>query len=347
MNVVAEGHDESIVEKVMTRLARTRLHQVAGHYNELWKYRRLDNNLRREVDLFRPDVVMTVAHGPLAWLAKIISKQMELPLVTLFHDWWPYLCEKRTNLSARTLKIVRKRFFELHQHSDCVMPICEGMAEELGPHANNVIIPPIPSCLGEELVEPPAGPDQSGKIVYMGNMTSGYGAMLQNLIASDDELARDIRCFGNSEDWPASLRQRCQTLGILSSGPVPEKQLYPYLSQSLALLVTLPSDEESAIYQRTSFPSKLVSYLQYGRPLVFWGSEESSLIQWARKVKATAVFAGDSPEPVLEFLRQLRGSERFQRELCEESVRLRVLFDPVAIQDRFRTAIHKLAHTQK
>jgi hypothetical protein len=181
---------------------------------------------------------------------------------------------------------------------------------------------------------------EAEKFVYMGNMTSGYGMMLQKLLSST-QFADRFRLFGNSTDWDPVLRKKLIDRGVLSPTPKPERELTTYLSKATALIVTLPMNGDPEICARTSFPSKLVSYLQYGRPIVFWGSQQSSLVKWAKSNKATAVFTSESPEPVLEFLERLKDDPALVKELEVESKKFAQLLDGDMIQRRFVNAIRE------
>src|SRR5262249_10313186 len=108
-----------------------------------------------------------------------------------------------------------------------------------------------------------------------------------------------------------------------------------------ALLVTLPFAIEPEIFQRTSFPSKLTYYLQYERPIVYWGPKQSSIIRWAKENQASAVFDNEDPSELVQFLKDLKDSPILEQALCQESRRLRDLFCPDRIQHQFVDAITK------
>lgn len=329
------------VETIANRLSKTRFSHHVRHYEQIFKYRRLNHELKRRIETFQPQVVLTVAHGSLFWLAKKVAKQLELPLVSIFHDWWPYLVTRHAGVSEKTAKVVEERFRELYRQSDCVMPVCNGMQKELGAHLNSVTILPIPPRY-TPAVNPNQGRESVGKIVYLGNMSSGYGRMIRDFIDNSNETYDDIRCFGNSSDWPNDYREKCIEAGLLSDGFVPEAELSPCLSSALALLVTLPMNQDPPIARRTSFPSKLSSYLKYERPIVFWGSPDSSLISWARDNHASAVFVEEDPKNLVAFLQELKGDMGLQEQLCEEARNFKSVLDPDKIHKQFRDAIFEL-----
>ena len=335
------GQRASLLDRAVTRLTRTRFRQVALHLKHL-RGESLPSEVESRINRFDPQVVLTVAHGRLFWLALKFARRRRLPLVSIFHDWWPHLAKNHLGgISDYTAKLVERRFRTLYRLSDCVLPVCPGMQESLGQHSNCTVVPPIPPKIDPTAeVEAGFGCKSNRRIVYSGNMTSGYGSALRCLLAASGSLRSSFQFVGGASDWPDSVASVARNEGILSHGMIPESDLKLALSNSLALLVTLPFEIDPEIYQRTSFPSKLMSYLQYGRPIVFWGPNYSSIIRWAKENGAKAVFDNKDPAELIHFLEKLKVTPERENELCQESHRLRALFCPQLIQQIFINAIH-------
>ena len=77
------------LRSVIERVARTRFNQYIKNYEQLYRFRNLNRKLKAQVDSFSPQAVLTVAHGPLFLLAQKTAKAREIPLISIFHDWWP------------------------------------------------------------------------------------------------------------------------------------------------------------------------------------------------------------------------------------------------------------------
>lgn len=348
-NVLVIGPDEMksvpdfpFVERIASRLSTTRFHMIANEYRQMWRDRRLNAELKQRIAKFEPHVVLTVAHGPLFWLAQKVAKKMKVPLVSVFHDWWPYLVEKHGGVSPKTAAKIERRFFDLHHKSNCVLPICEGMADALGNHKNSVVVLPIPP---KPVSDPSQVSDSSpkhGKIVYVGNMNSGYGLMLRQLIDRASSLKEKLRFVGRSSDWPEEFRKQQIANGLLSDGPLPSEEIEGYLEHGLALLVTQPIQKDPPVRYKTSFPSKLVHYLQFGRPILFWGPKDGALVQWASSIDAKGVFTDADPAEIVKFLELLNSSKELEDEMCREAKRLATHINADEIHEKFKTAIEDL-----
>ncbi len=62
----------------------------------------------------------------------------------------------------------------------------------------------------------------------------------------------------------------------------------------------------------TSFPSKLIEFAQFGKPLVVWGPEYCSAVEWARINKLALCVTDESPVVLLHALNNLASSKSDQ-----------------------------------
>ena len=118
-------------------------------------------------------MVLTIAHGDLAYAAARCARQADLPMVTIFHDWW--LDIRPSSGSMR--KGADYRFLQLHRESSISFPVSAGMLHALGPHRAATVLYPIPEA--RELSPPPATSPSSRpfRVVYAGNLKE-YGHMV-------------------------------------------------------------------------------------------------------------------------------------------------------------------------
>lgn len=333
---VQRAQDE-LLDRIFKRLHTTRLHKLSFEYETLYKYRSLDSNIKMEVDRFSPDAVLTVAQGPLCLLAKRVADSLHVPLISIFHDWWPSLAKEQYGVSARTVRGISKSFRKLYRSSQCVLPVCDEMASALGPHSNSTTVFPVGSFDQHLASETESYTPKS--LVYLGNMSVGYGAMIRALLDISVDSSFSVFFAGDTTDWCPDYKAFFQQKCMLSAGHILDAEMLPYLSNALALLVTLPFTDIDPIISQTSFPSKLVSYMNYGRPIIFWAPPDSSLVKWARKHGASAVFDKQDPTELCEFVSRLNANVEQQKILIEESKKLASLFQPVEIHKTFCNAI--------
>ena len=75
--------------KVIGKLREVGLQSVSRSVECLFPVLPSDKMVSEFVHSFRPDVIVTVAHGWWHIQASKIAKKLSLPLVTFFQDWWP------------------------------------------------------------------------------------------------------------------------------------------------------------------------------------------------------------------------------------------------------------------
>lgn len=277
----------------------------------------------------RPDLVLTVAHGTLCRLAASFARELRVPLVTIFHDWWPALVPVHAPLHS----LVESRARQLYRDSKVAFCVSEPMQEMLGPHPGARLLHPLPA---PPTGTPPALREGPFRLACSGLLSTPYGEMLGAL--------------------SAAIADRPE-LSLLLSGPAPEPAvaasghyagflerpaLESLLASSHALLVAMSFDSKDRLRGETSFPSKLVEYCHYGKPLIVWGPETCSAIQWARRHDAAIPVAYPSPEAVVDALHKLRTDPILIRHLSSQAAALaNTVFHPAQIQ---RTFVEGLEH---
>jgi hypothetical protein len=287
-------------------------------------------SIRKDTSTY--SAILTVAHG-LAWVeAMKLSKATGLPLVTLFHDWYP----DASGCPSPLIAVWDYWFRRLYHRSSLAFCVSEGMIQELGPHPNVHLLPPIPDPLAKPV--PEVQHTISGKrirLYYSGFAGGLYRPMLEELIkAVHRDLGFKLRISGSETDELRSLADGAQ---IQVSGFLDGSEWQQAFDESDALLVVLPFDPRKQRHLRTHFPGKLVEYANRGRPLAIWGPAESSAVIWARNSEKILVCTEPNAE---EFLRQVgawfsNGSAR--RKLAARDSKL--AFDPAGIQCIFEREI--------
>ena len=78
-----------ILRRILGRVGRTKLSSFSQDAMVMWRGGWIDGELPAPEGVEIPSVVMTVAHHEACYAAMRYAKRYQLPLVTIFHDWWP------------------------------------------------------------------------------------------------------------------------------------------------------------------------------------------------------------------------------------------------------------------
>jgi glycosyltransferase involved in cell wall biosynthesis len=322
--------------RVFMRVAKTRLRRWGLDCQEFF----LPCNPARVAQIcrsFKPDVILTVAHGGFWRLALREARASRVPLVTLFQDWWPDLSGTHETIRP----FLDKQFRALHQNSTVSLCVCEGMLAALGPHPGAEILHAICSRCSPSTSHNNGQPAVSGelKMIYTGNL-GDYGGMVQAALEATKEHPRiRLEAIGGNPAWPASFRNEMQERGLWHDF-VPQEKLGHWLVTADAFLVAMRFEPRLRRFMETSFPSKMIHYAQFHKPIIIWGPEYCSAVRWAR-VKDSALCVTDpSPSALIRALETLdaRGRERWAakaREAANDD------FNPDKIQRQFLDAIKR------
>lgn len=324
------------LSRVFKRIERTPLRQWGFDGQEFF----LPCNPKQVSEIckgFKPDVIMTVAHGNLARLALMETRASGVPLVTIFHDWWPDLCKTH----EMTKPFLDKQFRALHRDSTVSLPVCEGMLDALGSHNGAEILYPIPNDPMHSTAHANGQSDATGrlKIIYMGNLGE-YGGMVKAALEAtkaSPQIRLEVR--GKNQDWPASFNKEMKERGLLHDF-VPEEQLGDWLEMADAFLVPMLFEPHMRRFMETSFPSKLAHYAQFHKPIVVWGPEYCSAVRWARIKNSAFCVTDPSPAALVRALETLSGQEwRHWAAKAREAADMD--FNPAKIQRQFLQALNR------
>jgi glycosyltransferase involved in cell wall biosynthesis len=326
----------SAVRRAAGRLAQTRLQHFA---HDFWAWRDgrwLDGLLPRAVPAGEQSVVLTVAQGDACGSARRFAQKHRLPLVTIFHDWWPDMVAVHSPFH----KLLEKRFRELYRQSRLALCVSEGMRTALEPHPNAQVLYPIPAKASPILSA--RMPHDDFRVLYLGNLWE-YGPMLAEALGELKEhrhIRLEVR--GGNPRWPEHFRQAMQREGLWHDF-VPRAELDEWLGTANAFLVPMVFEPAMRRRMETSFQSKMLEMAQFGKPLVIWGPEYCSAVQWARHGNRALCVTNPNPAALRTALEKLSDSVNEQRRLID-AVREAALTDfcPDRIQNQFMTALIRL-----
>jgi len=292
------------------------------------------------VQRFQPDVVLTLAESGLCHIARKTAQRHRLPLAGLFLDWFPVM--KGHYGHKWTQGILSRRYRELYAACDLAFCTSDGMQDVLGPHPNSHVIYPMP---GRHRVREKSWSPSSGKfrLVYVGSVENFYGRMLCSLIEKI-EATNDLEIIvvGPNADWPKPLLERARTKGIYL-GFKPPEEAAAVMTSADALLVVMSFEKEHEAFMRTSFTTKFLDYVAFGKPVILWGPEYCGPVRVARKYGGGAVVATDQAEAVVSVCRQLAEDPALNKKLSKQALQLhQTLFNPDRLQEIFLSQIERL-----
>ena len=312
---------------------------ITDYENFVWPLT-ANQGLERVVKAFRPQVILTLGECGLSNLARKTAQRHRLPLAGLFLDWFPAM--KGHYGHKWTQGILSRRYRELYAACDLAFCTSDGMRELLGPHPNSKVVYPMP---GRYVVPEKSWLPSNGKfrLVYVGSVENFYGRMLCSLVKKIEATSDlEITVVGPNADWPKQLLKRARAAGIYL-GFKPPEEAAKVLASADALLAVMSFEKEHELFMRTSFTTKLLDYVAFGKPVILWGPEYCEPVRVARKHRGAAVVTTDDADAVISLCRQVAGDTALKEELSKEALRLhRTLFNPDRLQAIFVGEIEKL-----
>ena len=265
-----------LVRRIAGRLGQTRLHRFVNDFWVLWGGRWIDPELPTTVTHPERTIVLTVAHGDGFMAAHRFAKRHQLPLVAWFQDWWPDMADAHQPVRA----MLERKYRNLYATADLAICVCDGMKDALGDNPKAIVLHDLPAKV-QAMEAPPRPPDAPFKIIYFGNLTD-YGPMLGDALEESlkhPEILLQVR--GSNPAWSEERKSKMRANGRWLDF-ASRAELDAWLASADAFLVPMVFDPEMRRRMETSFPSKLVEFAQFGKPIVVWGPEYCSAVRWAR-----------------------------------------------------------------
>jgi glycosyltransferase involved in cell wall biosynthesis len=327
------------MRQLLGRLSQVEwLHPFCQDVMVLWRGGWIDAELPAPQVSEIPSVVMTVAHEEGCYAAMRYAERHDLPLVTFFHDWWPDMAE----VHAPFRSMLERSFRQLYEESSLALCVSEGMKKELGAHANSQVLLPMPAEPEVKITADVNNHGPSFKLIYAGNL-KGYGAMLMKaleVLKGHPHIRLEVR--GDSSSWPDSIKNEMSELGILLPF-VSRDELERWLKTADAFLITQSFDEGEQRLMSTNFPSKLLEFAQYGKPLILWGPAKATGPQWARSTGQGLVVDEENPERLRQVVERLSEDTGVQERLSAAARNAAGgCFAPVRIQSDFLQWMSKI-----
>jgi glycosyltransferase involved in cell wall biosynthesis len=327
------------VEKLTNRLEHTRFHRWSNDLRVIAHGHRWQPRSELLPVDHGSTVILTVAHGDGCWAAQRFARQHQLPLVTIFHDWWPDIPAVHAPIRA----LLAVRFQQLYRRSALALCVSEAMQQQLGPHPNSQVLYPIPAePPPSSPASAPADPAQPLRVVYSGGLYD-YGPMLAELLqVTKEHPSVHVQVRGAAPNWPAEFREEMRQRGLWLDF-APRSELEDWLASADAFLVTMSFDPALRRRMETSFSSKLTEYTQFGKPLVIWGPDYCSAIRWGLHRDRALCITSASPQTLVTALEKLSQNSSQRGYYASQAwIAARQDFHPMNLQQHFSDALSKL-----
>jgi glycosyltransferase involved in cell wall biosynthesis len=264
------------------------------------------------VQSFRPDVILTVAHGWWHIQARRVATEFEVPLVSFFQDWWADFPDVPRAFRSR----VEREFRQTCADSAVAICVSDGMRRALGEPENALVIHDVPSftTFRSDRCDVTA----PMRVAYFGNLGE-YGPLIESAlhVLRNSKRVR-LEVFGSNPLWTAGTEEEFRSLGLYH-GFLPTDQLEESLRQFQAVLVVMSFATEFRRRMTTSFPSKMINATQLGLPVIVWGPEYCSAVQWARVGDRALCVTGADSSALRHALEALADSPSDQERLANSA----------------------------
>ncbi|MCX7985375.1 MAG: glycosyltransferase [Bacteroidales bacterium] len=323
---------KKIISRFFTRLEKTRFRSWIHPCKPLYDLYDWDHMLIERLKKNRPAFILTVAHGRGCFKALDLSKKLQIPLVTIFHDFYPY----SVFASKMQRALWEYEFRQLYRQSQLVFVITEAMLKRLGKHPNAYLLPPVPSTFlpVDEHVHP-----EKYVMIYAGLCGGAYRNMIEAVLPLFESTQNLELHLAGSESEYFKIKQSDQ---IHAHGFVDEDRLAVLLSQAQFLLVLIPFDRAREHFA-THFPSKLVEYAKYKKCIIIWGPEYSTAVRWGIDNASAMVVDQNNPEALVESIKKLMSDVHLQNQIASNAFNyFQTHWNPPALHKLFSEKIFEL-----
>lgn len=326
--------------RFLNRLKRTRLSKWIHDIYQCFHTFHDTKKIRQTIKQQKPDIILTVAHNELCWTAQQISQEFNIPLVTIFHDWWPDMAYVHTFVRNR----LTQRFKHLYQQSQLVFCVDENIKQALGTHPNVKVLYPIPNASVKATYSTSLTPTDLFTVIYAGTLSGIYGPMMQDLCSLVQNYPKlQLKLFGPPLDWSDVLVQQVKAAQIYC-GFMTSDLLAPVMKKASALLVVMSFNPQDQMRMQTSFPSKIPEYCQFGKPIIVWGPDYCSAVRWGRKHHSALVVTSPLAQDLVNAITQLTTQPQEQMRLGDKALEMaQGMFNPETIQQQFMNNLYKVA----
>jgi hypothetical protein len=104
-------------------------------------------------------------------------------------------------------------------------------------------------------------------------------------------------------------------------------------------------DREHELFMRTSFTTKFLDYVSFGKPVILWGPQYCTPVRVAREHGGAAVVTTNDPRAVVSLCQKIAGDTELNEKLSKQALQLhQTLFNPDRLQQIFVQKITELVN---
>lgn len=314
--------------RLIERLRRTRLCRLISNLEYLINWFNVPNSLLKFAENFKPDVIVCVVDDWHLGLAYQLANHLRIPLVVNFQDL--FCLSQFVPASIRPYPLITswliQRYHYINQFANLVFYTSEGMKEwfENNEKENEkgYVLYPVGNFQEEKYINQKQYPQDKIKIIYAGNCYGAYGRMLLELSECALKCPHiQLQIFAAGNDWLPEKLEQMTDAGIYQ-GFKPFHILKEQLEQADAFLTVMSFEKEEEVFMRTSFTTKWLDYVPYGKPVFVWGPEYSTACNFAKKYQSGIATMEPDPEVLLQAVTETALNPTMWYSACEGSSRV-------------------------
>ncbi len=251
---------------------------------------------------FRPDAILTVAHGTYWLVAARVSRLLGVPLHLIIHDHVPLTVFG----GSRLRKWVEERFAEIYRSAAsrlCVSPYMERRYSELYGAPGQVLYPARARTTVVHDAPPERRDVAAGALtgVFAGTInTPNYASAIVGLAKALDRVGGRILLYGPiSREAGNSAKLTAHNIelrGLVEAGELSIRCRH----EADFLFVPMSFADGDRTNMELAFPSKLTDYTAMGLPLLIHGPDYCSAVRWARDNPEVAIVVDDERPGALD-----------------------------------------------
>ena len=265
-----------------SRVLNSRFHDAYSRWLLMGAGRRAAK-VRSLLGTFRPDAVLTVAHGHSWVTAAQLAKDASVPLHLILHDDWPRIVAPwlRPSVERAFAAVYRQAATRL-----CTSPFMKEEYERRYGARGTVLLPyrgadaPVFHGIAERL----SGSSRTPVVAFAGTINSaGYAQLLRDAATRIAAHQGELLIFGpldgaQAAAWGLGLPN------IRLGGLLKSEELLPRLrADADVLFVPMSFAAADRDNMRMGFPTKLTDYTAVGLPLLIAGPADCSAVRWANE----------------------------------------------------------------
>ena len=307
-------------DRITARLRKTRFTRLVRNINYIRTWCFLPSSLRQFASDFAPDVIFSVvddSHMGLAWQ---LSRAINVPLAVDFQDL--FAVSNFIDMYSRPYSPVRdfllRKYRFLNRSADVVFHVGEGMRDWFGAEARGELLYPM---AGGGLRRAARGPHNGAEInclrvLYTGNCRGAYGKMvLRVALESMKQPGLELKVYSLGTDMAERDREHLEKAGVYC-GYLPYESLIGELEAADVFLIVMGFEDNETDFVATSFNTKWVDYVAFGKPIIVWAPRHSSAARFAAENSAACIVDQDDAVAVSDMMRLLMGSREHREQLA-------------------------------